>query len=305
MTHASSPLSPALAEPSNIDQLNETAWSKRDANPSQARSLADGAKAKAEELQFERGVARSLTVSSFLHFRAGRFGEALSEALQALERLGPLQDTWLPRLYNILGISHDSLGNRPMALSFLLQQLELSKASGDKLQEATALHDLGIMAESLEKGRLYLAEALELFRTLGDRWGEALALLNLADSYLSAKDYSKALDYAKAVQSVGQHEGKTIEQAYTAQVLGDIYAAQGQLGEALAHYRQSLLHIEASSNELTLKPNVLLGLGRCYARTALPEKALSHFLEALHVSEAMDYRTMIYKCHEALADVSF
>jgi diguanylate cyclase (GGDEF)-like protein len=287
-----------------LDRLTETAWQKRDANPAEARSLADRARAQAEASGYDSGLGRSLTTSSFLHYRAGRFGDALQEALTALKLLETSSNpSWLPRLYNILGITHDALGNRPLALDFLFKQLELSRQLGDTLQEAVALHDLGLLADNNAKAKHYFEQALGVFRALNERWSEAIALLNLAEVAMKEKDYEQAFAFAKAVQAIGEHEGKAVEQAYTMSILAEIYASQEQFAEALQHYQKSLDSIAKSHNELSLKPTVLLGMGRCQARLgAKGETILAYFQEALQVSETMDYRTMVYVCHQALSE---
>jgi diguanylate cyclase (GGDEF)-like protein len=287
---------------STIDTLNDQAWAKRDANPREARALSEEAKRLAESSQYELGVGRSLTVSSFLHYRAGRFAEGLQEGLFALEILEAKHDAqWLCKLYNNLGIIYDGLGDRPQAMSWLLKQLELAQQQGDKQQEATALHDLGFLTHDPEQGRSYFQQALEMFREVGDNWGVALANINLAEGYLTQGSYQEALRHAHDAIAVEEHDGEAVEKAFTVHTLGNIYAAQKKYSEALEHYHQAVNFIREGMGDGSLEPSVLLSLGNTYQTVGETEKALSYLNEALQLAQRMDFRVLIYQAHQALA----
>jgi GGDEF domain-containing protein len=286
----------------NIDTLNDQAWAKRDANPREARLLSNEARTLAETSGYGLGVGRGLTVSSFLHYRAGRFAEALHEGLMALELIESKKDSeWLSRLYNNLGIIYDGLGDRPQAMSWLLKQLELSQELGNKQQEATALHDLGFMTHDPEQSRSYFQEALEMFRIAGDGWGVALANINLAEGYLKQDNFEEALRHAQEAISIDGHEGEAVEKAYSAHTLGNIYAAQKNFSEALGHYHQALHFIHEGMGDGSLEPNVLLCTGNAYQALGETKRALSYFNEALQLAQKMDFPVAIYQTHEALA----
>lgn len=285
-----------------IDTLNDQAWPKRDANPREAREFSDKAKTLAEASGYDLGLGRSLVVSSFLHYRAGRFAEAFHEGLVALELIETKKDSeWLSRLYNNLGIIYDGLGDRPQAMSWLLKQLELSQGLGNKQQEATALHDLGFMTHDPEQSRSYFQEALEMFRAVGDGWGVALANINLAEGYLKQGNYQEALRHAHEAISMDDHEGEAVEKAYSAHTLGNIYAAQKNFTEALEHYHQALHFIREGMGDGSLEPNVLLCIGNVYQALREMERALSYFNEALQLAQKIDFPVAIYQTHEALA----
>jgi diguanylate cyclase (GGDEF)-like protein len=284
-----------------VDLLNDEAWPKRDANPKEARLFADRAKALAETSGYPLGVGRSLTVSSFLHYRAGRFAEALAEALAALERLEPDQDfVWLCRLYNTLGIVYDSLGDRVQAMRWLLQQLELSRRLGDEQQEATALHDLGFLATEPDQERGYYRKALELFRKTGDLWGVVLALINLAEGYTKEGNYAEALRLAHEATSV-EGRGEAVEKAFTSRTLGNIYAAQSKLEAALTHYHQSLQLVRQGLGDGSQEPSLLLAIGETYQQAGHLVEALRYLEEGLHLAQKMGFRVLVYTAHRALA----
>jgi diguanylate cyclase (GGDEF)-like protein len=285
-----------------VDLLNDKSWPKRDANPREARSLADEAKTLAENSAYTLGVGRSLTVSSFLHYRAGQFADALTEALMALELLESHQDAvWLSRLYNNLGIVYDSLGDRPQAMRWLLQQLELSQRLGDEQQEATALHDLGFLATELDQSRSYYLKALELFRKVNDGWGVVLALINLAEGYTKQGNYQEALRLAHEAMAIENHEGEAVEKAFSSHTLGNIYAARNDLEVALSYYHQSLQFIRQGMGDGSHEPSILLEIGQTYQKAGQSERALAYLEEGLQLAQQMDFRVLVYTAHKALA----
>ncbi len=286
----------------DIDHLNDQAWPKRDANPKEARSLAENAKMLAETSGYTLGIGRSLTVSSFLHYRAGRFAEGLDEALVALETLELARDLpWLSRLYNNLGLLYDGLGDRPQAMSWLLKQLELSQQLGNKQQEATALHDLGFLAANEEQSRNYFYKARELFQEVNDGWGVALSCINLAEGYTKQGDYEQALRLAHEAMSMENHEGEAVEKAYINQTLGNIYAAQNNDDQALLHYHASLQFTHEGLGDVNLEPGVHLDIGKVYQKMGRHSEALAYIEKGLRSAEAMDFRMLIYTAHETLA----
>jgi diguanylate cyclase (GGDEF)-like protein len=282
--------------------LAQEAWSKRDANPKEARLLAEELRTRAED-SFPLGVGCSLTVSSFLHYRAGRFAEGLSEALVALEMLEGAKDLeWLSRIYNNLGLLYDGLGERPQAMSWLLKQLELAQQLGNKQQEATAIHDLGFMAPNPEQARGYFYKARELFREAGDGWGVVLSCINLAEGYTAQGNYKQALHLANEAMNIKDHEGAAVEKGYINQALGGIHAAQGQFEKALEYYHSSLDFTHEGLGDVNLEPTTHLDIGKTHQKMGRFDKALEYLEKGLQIAERMDFSVAIYTAHQALSD---
>jgi tetratricopeptide (TPR) repeat protein len=84
------------------------------------------------------------------------------------------------------------------AAASLVQALALYRELGDRLGEADALLGLGIAqlpAGDYAAADAYLVQALALYRELGDRLGEADARLGLGMTHLPAGDYAAADRY--------------------------------------------------------------------------------------------------------------
>jgi diguanylate cyclase (GGDEF)-like protein len=290
-----------LALTTQLEQLSQEAWSQRDANPKEAWSLAETLRTLSET-DYPLGKARSLTVSSFLHYRAGRFAEGLKEAPLALEILEGAKDLeWLSRLYNNLGLLYDGLGDRPQAMSWLLKQLELAQQLGNKQQEATAIHDLGFMASNPEQARDYFYKALELFREVNDGWGVVLACINLAEGYTAQGNYEQALHLANEAMNIKDHEGAAVEKGYINHTLGGIYAARGEFGRALEHYQRSLEFTYEGLGDVNLEPSTHLDIGKTYQKMGRYPEALEYLQKGLQIAERMDFSAVIYTAHQALS----
>jgi diguanylate cyclase (GGDEF)-like protein len=287
----------------DIDQLTDEAWRKRDSNPGEARSLADQVKTLSEPAGYTLGQGRSLVVSSFLHYRAGRFGPGLQDALVALEILDPAQDlTWLSRLYNNLGLLYDGLGERPQAMNWLLKQLELGRRMNDEQQEATALHDLGFLTTNLAEKRSYFYKAHSLFSKVGDGWGVVLSCLNLADICVQEEKHDEALTLALEAMSIENHEGQAVEKAYISQTLGTIYAAKGDDTKALEYHHDCLKFTREGLGDVNLEPMTYLDIGKIYQKLGRFEEALEYLEKGLYIAQKMDFRVSIYVAHETLAN---
>src|SRR5262245_37057620 len=77
------------------------------------------------------------------------------------------------------------------------EALELYRSAGDRRGEAGALRGIGLVYQSLgemQKALEKFNEALPIFQTVGDRHGEANTLTNIGVVYLSMGEMRKALD---------------------------------------------------------------------------------------------------------------
>ena len=286
-----------------IDDLNNRAWPKRDANPKETRSLADEAKKLAKASGYKLGLGRSLTVSSFLYYRTGQLAKGLDEALSALEILEGAKDLpWLPRLYNNLGLLFNNLGDRPQAMSWLLKQLELSQRIGDRQQEATAIHDMGYVTSNPEQRRELFYKARDLFYEVGDGWGVVLACTYLAEGYTDEGNFQEALHLIDEAKTIDNHEGEAIEKSYLGQALGRIYSEQGNYEVALKHLFATLEGFEQGMGDINLKPSIHLHIGMIYQKKGYSHKAFFHFQNGLHIAQEIDSCVVSYTAHKTLSN---
>lgn len=126
----------------------------------------------------------ALTGSGAVHSELGNQRQALELYGQALERHRALRDregeaVTLARM----GFAYDALGDRAKAIAYLNDGLTQLRAAIEYPFEITTLNKLGsayATAGDREKARDYYTQALALSQRIGDRQGEAVALLGLA-----------------------------------------------------------------------------------------------------------------------------
>jgi diguanylate cyclase (GGDEF)-like protein len=282
-----------------IDRLNTEAWDLRDADRNRALELALESKHQAVSHNYQLGLAQSMTVSSFIHFRRNHFSLALSEALNAMALCE--DKTWLPKLYNTIAVTYEAIGERTLAIEYLQKQLELCQQSGDRVREAITLHNLALMLtgpDYMQQAIRYYHQAFGIFTEQGEHWGEVLTLLNLADLYnTSPSYYPQALACTQQAIEFSRQYGN-VEQGFCLKISGDNYRNQQQYIQALSCYEQSLEHM---SDEPSLAVTVWLAIGECQQRLEKPSDAKAALKHALFICESTDYKSMLYTCHEKLS----
>ena len=129
------------------------------------------------------------------------------------------------------------------ALASYTQALDLFRQVGDRLGEANTRQAIGDVQPFLKDNDAALAsytQALDLFRQIGSRLGEANTLLAVADVVRSQQEWAES----KALYDQAMHLYRAIDDRYSlarvAYRLGDWHAAQEQRSEAAGYYRQSI-----------------------------------------------------------------
>lgn len=97
-----------------------------------------------------------------------------------------------------------------------------------------------ILPGRVKAAQAHLAAALDLFRQVGNRQGEAAALQQLAATHLDTGDLTSARALAESALGIarGSREGNVEIDAHN--TLGDLYLRQDAAREAVAEYRQAL-----------------------------------------------------------------
>ncbi|MEG4032170.1 tetratricopeptide repeat protein, partial [Microcoleus sp. Pol8_C1] len=135
------------------------------------------------------------------------------------------------------------LGEKQKALEYYSQSLPLSRATGDRSQEATTLNDLGLVYSDLgekQKALEYYSQSLPLSRATGDRSQEATTLNNIGLIYSDLGEKQKALEYYSQSLPLRRTVGDRSGEANTLHNIGGVYYDLGEKQKALEYLRQSL-----------------------------------------------------------------
>ncbi|MFE1380900.1 BTAD domain-containing putative transcriptional regulator [Streptomyces sp. NPDC058740] len=260
-------------------------------NAKEFEAIASGVRDAAHEFADARAEGRALMALAGVHHTAGRFEEA----------------------------------DRDATLS-----LACAKAADDPLPACWSANARGIIAlyqSRFEEGELHLAHAIERFRGIGDRPGEASALCNLSRIHLATGRTAQAIALAEEGTAIYDSIGQSLRGANGRYALGLALTEARQLGPAVDRLREALevfrdsrqrlwegmtlfrlaevdiaarRHAQAASNaEMALtvlrgiggewrRANVLTVLGRALCGIGQSGRAQVCWQEALDVFEGLD-----------------
>jgi tetratricopeptide (TPR) repeat protein len=85
-----------------------------------------------------------------------------------------------------------------------------------------------------------LTQALELFRDLGDRHGQAGALINLGELLLVSSEYREARGYFTQALGIARGIDTPVEEAKALEAIGRSHVQEGNRGQGAADIQQAL-----------------------------------------------------------------
>ncbi len=177
--------------------------------------------------------------------RAGRPEDArsqLQDALRLFEELGDQAGQSDAHFY--LGITFHKQEQNREALAHMQQAVDLALAHGDYRRGlAAALNGLGWVHAVLgnaEEAIDYSQDSLDLFRELGDRWGEAATLDTIGYAHHHLGDHQLAATYFERALEIDGELGDPYSEAIDADHLGDALHAVGNTTQARSNWQLAL-----------------------------------------------------------------
>ncbi|WP_055669120.1 diguanylate cyclase domain-containing protein [Desnuesiella massiliensis] len=191
-----------------------------------------------------------------------------------------------------IGRSHWLLGDLEMALSSLLQALEISKKLNIPSYEVETLNTLGnvnIKLQIYDRGLEYYMEALKLAKHIKYTTLEAGLLNNIGEIYKEFKDYTTALDYylksKKLCEDLKDENSISIPLLNIASIY--YFSKEHKLAEK---YTNESLKICKENNDKIGECYSLHQLGKIYFKQELYEKALNFFEASLSIAQNVSDR---------------
>ena len=131
--------------------------------------------------------------------------------------------------------------------------------------------------------RRYQEEALDLYRDLGDRGGQTMALCELGAVRRQTGDYQGARDALEEALAISRDLG---DEADALNELGALYRVRGDLDRARACHQQALDQARRDENDRD-EANALAGLGRCAVAADQKADAKASLERALDIYQRM------------------
>ncbi|MEO0827536.1 MAG: CHAT domain-containing tetratricopeptide repeat protein, partial [Cyanobacteria bacterium J06642_9] len=141
------------------------------------------------------------------------------------------------------GIQQYQVSQFQLALESWQQALEIYRAIGDRQGEATSLGNLGLAYYALgdyPRSIDFHQQSLEIDRQIGDRQGEATSLDNLGNAYYALGEYQRAIDFHQQSLDIARQIGDRQGEAYSLGNLGNAYYSLGDYPRAIDFHQQSL-----------------------------------------------------------------
>ncbi len=178
-----------------------------------------------------------------------------------------------------MGQLKEDLGQFDEAIGHYRGALEISRGSGDKMNEGLGLHQVGNMLflkNDLEEALKHYRGALKLREETGDSRGAAYSRGQVGMICQRKGDLSGALEHYRASMELFEEVKDHAGQASALHQLGRIYQEQGDSDRALEFYRRSLDIREERSD--------MGGIGLGYGQLGLLLYERGEYEEALRAS---------------------
>jgi tetratricopeptide (TPR) repeat protein len=184
-------------------------------------------------------------------------------------------------------------GHPTDALSIHGHARDAARRIGDRPGEAQALLGLGVTRYrrgSHEAAADYYAQALTLFRQAGDRTGEARAVGNLGIAEGRLGRYGPAAEHHREALGLFMDAGDRTGAARALNSLGIVELALGQHAPATAHQKEALALFRQESDHIG-EANALTSLGLIEICTGQHRPATDHLTAALALFQQVGNRS--------------
>jgi diguanylate cyclase (GGDEF)-like protein len=305
-------LASARTPQDQVDAMNDLAWELRNQQPDRALALSAQAYERATtgpflEQPHSAGQAASLTTRAYLNRSQGKLDLALDQSFQALNLLeGQAPSRAAIDCRRIISWIYYFLGEHASALSYGLKALEISRALGLRVQEASVLDSLAMIhAASGDRDEAVRqhAEALTIAREAGDEVLESTVLNNSAIVLLERGEPARALQAGEQGLEIARRLGLYEQQVAVSDTLGQILRRLGEparaekvLGDALA--------MAASAGQELGAAYCHLSLGSTYLAQGDAPRAQANFRQSLEAATRMSARPLQMDCHARLAELA-
>lgn len=307
-------MDPALADivikdeiTTRIDQLNKEAWAVHITQPKSGLELANEAKSLSEQYSYQKGLAYALRNIGVSNRYLSNLETALSHSIQALEMFVEMEDKdGEAQAYVSIGAIYYYMGDYERSLDYFLKGLNNNEEIGNREAQAYALNGAGYVYSILgdhKKGIEFLQRALSLSREVSVSADlQPRVLESIATVYLNDEQMDKAYEtYLESLQ-LSEQTSQKVMKGDALFGIGDVFLRQNRYTDSKKYFLKSL----SNAREIGYKvgeADCLLHLGKLSFLEEDSKQAKEYFLEALSVAEDIKAKAIIYKLHEALAEL--
>jgi tetratricopeptide (TPR) repeat protein len=165
------------------------------------------------------------------------------------------------------------------------QALEIYREIGDRQGEAYSLNNLGLAYDGLEQYQRaidFYEQSLAIDREIGDRQGEVYALNNLGNTYKNLNQYQQAINYHEQSLAIAREIGDLQEEIKVLNNLGETYENLVQYRQAIDYYEQFLV-IMQDIGDRQEESRVFNNLGNAYNNLSQYQEAINFYEQSLTI----------------------
>jgi predicted ATPase/class 3 adenylate cyclase len=185
--------------------------------------------------------AQALAIHSSCIFRQGNFPEAVRLAKQSLEMARTVSDQRTEALsLAFLGVTMTIQGNMAEGGPLLEQALAIYRSLGDKIGQAGATEWLSANNKDMERALAYAQESLALAREMGDLSGLVPRLCMLARLTYWMGDLTSPSAWLEEALSISRQLNDRSAEAYAVSTYGNFAYWLGNYPQAIAYHEEAI-----------------------------------------------------------------
>jgi signal transduction histidine kinase len=250
--------------------------------------------------------ARALEISASYYYNNEEYQNSIKDIEKLLYLYSQTGDSLKKGYtYNLYGNACYNTGIYDLAFRSYYQATRIALDLNDNGLLARAYQNTGVLYDELKRGSdamIYYEKALDLYRVLKDKDGEASINQNIGIILADQKKYREALGYYLSALKAYQELNDTISMAEMYLNLGTSYEEQGDYPRSLQDYNRALSY--------SLKKNYKYGIaysfysiGSVYRRTGDYQLALENLQKSLQISKMISLAENESDCHFELSKV--
>ena len=229
-------------------------------------------------------LAMALQRIGLIHLQVNEFRTALPYLDEAISITQRIQDTNLGGLIeNILGGTHDVLGNVIESRQHYERAIVLARESNNRIAEGSGLNNIGKLyndAGDYQNALGNYIQALPLFPAGSNQ--RAITLNNIGVAYTGLGEWEKSIDYLKQALAILHNGNQRNAESYTLSNIGNAYRKAEDYQEALNYFDQARA-IQQKTGNRAQEAETLDLTGVVYSQLGQLEKALEFHKQALDI----------------------
>jgi two-component system, NtrC family, sensor kinase len=251
-----------------------------------------------EEAGDKKGIAETLNNLSYALHQQGQTQDALANYQRCLVIEREINDsTGTALTLNNIGLTYSTTGQCAKALEYYQKSLKLRLLLNNNQNTAATLNNMGVCyvkIQDYEKAVDCFEKSLKISTEIEDKRGMAFSLTELAGIYFRTGHAEKALPLALRAHEIALVVGYPIRIKSTAQVLKNIYRANGDYRKAYEMQELETQMRDSLINEETRKSTLKQQYDYKYEREKASLLAAQEKKDTLALQKFREQRILIY-----------